>query len=132
MATTTFNLTTDSVWHRDGSLDLSATRAKFDEVLNRYHSAHNVENDTIMHAVNNVFSRNVGQKLTTGYVVSQAVQVELNAQSENHDVLTDRVQKFLRANASTKREDGKPFGILLGRTKHGSCVRWADVPVETK
>ena len=128
---TSFSLVNDCQRNADGSVDLEATTVKFVTLLQQY-TANDIDNETIDAALHATFDKHPGAVMNKPYVVGQVMNIELDVDPTSFDFVKERVESYLTANASAKREDGKPFGVLRGRAKSGSCVRWADVPVEEK
>lgn len=121
---TTINLATFAVRDEAGELDLSATVAKFEGALLQYQAERETELATIGAAVNAVFDAHKGASINMPAVTSLALQ-KLNVQPETYKALSERVQAFVRDNASEERGGGI-FRIAKG--KGGGVSRWADVP----
>lgn len=121
---TTINLATFAVRDSDGELDLDGTMTKFQGVLLQYQAERETELATIGAAVNAVFDQHKGATINMPAVTSFALQ-RLNVQPESYKVLAERIQTFVRDNASDERGKGL-FRIAKG--KGGGVTRWSDVP----
>lgn len=111
-----------------GSVDQVATAEKFEALVNRYVAESETEESTIADAINATFDTHLGQRLPMPSLINTALLVKMSCPPENLKVLTEKAQKYVRANAGTK-ESGALFGISKGPL--GGCHRWADVTEST-
>lgn len=125
------SLTVKLVRDADGVVDETATLSAAREAIARHVAQREVELSTILSAIQAVCDEKAGVHMNMPYVVNQAL-TKLNAQPENMSTLKERVETTIRANASTKREDGKLFRVLRGKPpagiQTGTFARWSDVP----
>jgi hypothetical protein len=111
------NIANYTVRNADGSIDHEASLAKFAGDLLRYEAERELEREVIAGAVHALFDKHLGKRLTTPYVVSEALK-SLNAQPENYKALTEKVQDFLRTSPE----------FNIGKGKGGGCARSCDLP----
>lgn len=107
------------VRNADSSVNQEATLAKFAEDLLRFEAERETENATIGVAVHALFDTHLGKRLSTPFVVGEALKA-LNAQPETYKVLTEKVTEYLRTDPA--------FSISKG--KGGGVGRVADLPVK--
>jgi hypothetical protein len=121
---TTINLSTFVERDASGALDLDTTMTKFQGALLQYQAERETELETIGTAVNAVFDEHRGATINMPAVTTLALQ-KLNVQPESYKALSERVQSFVRDNASDERNGGGTFRIAKG--KGGGVSRWVDV-----
>jgi hypothetical protein len=112
----------------DGKIDQDASREVFDNTLAQLVAQEETELSTVGAAVDSVLAANAGKHVPMDTLGAMAAQ-HLNADVSNFGALSEVALNYVRANASTKREDGKAFRIGRGRGQ-GGVIRWSDVPVE--
>ena len=119
---TTLNLSQFCVRNEDGTIDLVATKFKFEATLLQYQADRETEATVIANAVNALFDQFKGARLNMPYVVSQSLR-NLNCPPEIYKSMENKVKEYLHANAGDK-ETGALFGI--GKGKLGGVTRHAD------
>lgn len=103
----------------NGSIDSSATVAKFQAELAAFETGTAEEQTNIANAVSVVFDENPkGKRITMPTLCSLSV-AKLNAEVTNFQALHDKVRAFVKANTVT-------YGIAKG--KGGGVARLADLP----
>jgi hypothetical protein len=112
-----------------GVVDVSKTLAKFATDLSQFLAATETEGDVFESAVTAIFDKNKGARMNVPALTS-AVLSHLNVSYENFKIMDEKFKTWLRANASTKREDGKPYSVAKG--KNGGVFRWSDAPLSDK
>lgn len=105
----------------DGSVDASATVAKFETDLSAFVTETAEEQANIAAAVSAVYDENKGKRIAMPTLTSLAL-VKLNAQVENFQALGEKVQAFVRANTDT-------YSIAKG--KGGGVGRISDLPAKS-
>lgn len=101
-----------------GNIDHNATLAKFASDLRMFQANQDLERETLGRVVHGIFDRYPGRRLTTDYIVSEALRA-LNAQPENFKALTLKVKAYLK---------GSEFDTVKGP---GNGVgRIGDLPVK--
>lgn len=119
-----------------GAVDREASLDKFEAELVKYCAERETEQEVISEAVNAAFDKYPGAVITMPAVCTFALS-KLNAQPENHKILTERVQSYIRENSQGKvAEDGtaeRPDSMfVIGKGKNGGVRRRADIPVKTE
>lgn len=104
------NIASYTVRNSDGTINHEATLAKFAGDLLRYEAEREMEREVIAGAVHALFDRHLGKRMTTPFVVSEALK-SLNAQPENYKALTEKVQEFLRTTPEFHTGKGKGGGV---------------------
>jgi hypothetical protein len=117
---TTINLSTFAVRDEAGEMNLEATLQKFKEVLFQHQVERETELSTIGAAVHTVFDKNKGATINTPALLTMTL-LELNVQRENHKVLVERIQNFMRKNTVP---EGTTFRTSKG--KGGGVSRVCD------
>lgn len=105
----------------DGSVDVDQTVAQFTSDLNTFITETAEEQTNMASAVNAVFDKNLGQRITMPSLCAAAA-VELNAQPSNWQSINDKVASYVRSNTLE-------FSITKG--KNGGCARVRDLPVKS-
>lgn len=108
------NISNYIVRSANGSIDHEASLAKFAGDLLKWEADREVEREVIAGAVHALFDRHLGKRLTTPYVVSEALK-SLNAQPENYKTLTEKVAEFLRTSPEFDTTKGKGGGCARSR-----------------
>jgi len=115
-----------------GDVDRAASLDKFEEELVKYCAQREMEQETIADAVHAAFDKYVGANITMPALCTYAL-TKLNAQPENHKILTERVLSYVRENSQGKAsEDGstveRPTSVfVIGKGKHGGVKRRCDI-----
>lgn len=108
----------------DGSLDFAACAAKFESELIKYAAERETETQTIADAVDAVFAAYPALvKMNVPALITMTL-TKLNAQPENHKVLSERIHQYVQENAQGKtEEDGtqeRPDSkFVIGKGKGG-------------
>lgn len=118
---TSVNLATFCVRDESGAIDVGATVLKFEGEVQKYQAERELESETVGAAVNAVFDEHRGAVINMPAVTSMAL-TRLGVQPETYKVLSERVQEYIRTNATDTR--GGLFRIAKG--KGGGVTRWAD------
>jgi hypothetical protein len=113
------NVSSFIVCAADGSIDHEASIGAFAGALLKYEAERELENSTIGAVVHATFDAHLGKRLTTPYVVGEALK-SLNAQPENYKTLTNKVQEFIRTSPE----------FHTGKGKGGGVARICDLPTE--
>lgn len=118
----------------EGSVDVDATLAKCKAELIQFCAERETEEATIADAVCAIFDEYVGVRINMPALTGFALQ-RLNAQPQNHKVLTERVQAYVRSNSQGKTDDDgtqeRPGSLfLIGKGKGGGVARRCDLPVK--
>lgn len=117
------NINTDVVFGDNGTVDSSATRSAFEASLRKLASETETQLASIGTAVNAVFDKNHGQRLTLPALCSYTVN-EMNGPALNWTTLTERVSDYVHAQAK--------LGVLsITKGKGGGVARTADLPAKT-
>lgn len=115
-----------------GAVDRAACLDKFEEELVKYCAQREMEQETIAEAVHAAFDKYVGANITMPALCTYAL-TKLNAQPENHKILTERVLAYVRENSqgdktaeddSVERPDST---FVIGKGKHGGVRRRVDI-----
>lgn len=119
-----------------GAVDREACLDKFEAELVKYCAERETEQEVISEAVNAAFDKYHGANITMPALCTFAL-TKLNAQPENHKILTERVLAYVRDNSQGKTaEDGtveRPNSVfVIGKGKNGGVRRRADIPVKTE
>ncbi len=118
-----------------GHIDQAASEQAFRTALSRRIAELETEQDSIAAATAELFDQYRGQAIampTLGSLVAQ----KLNAQPENHAVLSERVKAYVRANSQeVKAADGTvtkhPDSLfVIAKGKNGGVSRRADMPAK--
>lgn len=105
----------------NGSIDSTATVAKFQTELAAFETGTAEEQSNIAGAVSAVFDENPkGSRITMPTLCSLAV-AKLNAEVTNYQALSDKVHAFVKANTDT-------YSVAKG--KGGGVGRIADLPAK--
>lgn len=126
MSSITVNLVTV-----DGRTDEAASEEAFRTAMKAHIASRELELSTIADAVNAVFDRYLGTSINMPALTSFALQ-ELNAQPENHKVLSERVAQYVRDNAQGEKDKetgavARPDSLfVIGKGKGGGVTRRAD------
>lgn len=118
-----------------GSIDQAASEQAFRTALSRRIAELETEQGQIADATAELFDQYRGQAIPMPTVGSMVAQ-KLNAQPENHAVLSERVKAYVRANSQeTKDAAGvvtqHPDSLfLIGKGKNGGVSRRADRPAK--
>lgn len=105
----------------DGSVDQDSTVAQFKSDLATFVTESAEEQSNIASAVNAVFDKNLGQRITMPALCAAAA-AELNAQPQNWQSITEKVAAYVRSNT-------QDFSIAKG--KGGGTARVRDLPVKS-
>lgn len=139
MSTTTKHALTVALVTVAGQIDQEASLEAFSTQLEQYVLEREGQQELIAEHVASLFSeeKNRGKAIPMPTVASM-VASKLNVQPENHAVLVDRIQQYLRDNSQGKKlEDGtseRPnslFVVTKGAGNGGCRVR-ADMPAKTE
>lgn len=122
----TIVLSSFAVRTADGSVDETATAAKFENLVSKYVVDSETEEATIADAINATFDDHRGQRLPMPSLINTALLVKMSCPPANHKVLSDKAAKYVRANAGER--GSSLFSIAKG--PQGGCARWSDLPVE--
>jgi hypothetical protein len=123
------------VRYADGSLNFAETCSRFEAELVKYASEREVETQTIANAVDAVFDAYPALvKMNVPALITMTL-VKMNAQPENHKVLSDRIHSYIRDNAQGEiAEDGtqeRPSSkFLIGKGKGGGVGLRARIEAE--
>jgi hypothetical protein len=118
-----------------GSIDQAASEQAFRTALSRRIAELETEQGQIADATAELFDQYRGQAIPMPTVGSMVAQ-KLNAQPENHAVLSERVKGYVRANSQeTKDAAGNvtqhPDSLfVIGKGKNGGVSRRADRPAK--
>lgn len=119
----------------DGRTDKDASTAAFVSAMETHIASRELELETIADAVNAVFDRYLGTSINMPALCSFALQ-ELNAQPENHKVLSERTAQYVRDNAQGDKDketglEPRPDSLfVIGKGKGGGVHRRADRPAK--
>ena len=111
----------DYVVMSKGSVDVEATVSSFRAALVKHLAERETQNATIASAVHAVFDKNRGQVINMPALTGLALQ-ELNAQPENYNTLSDRIQEYVR-----EQSKGDASLFIITKGKGGGCKRRADI-----
>jgi hypothetical protein len=118
---------------RDGSgvVDLEASNDKFQSELVKYCAERETEQETIAEAVHACFDQYKGVRINMPALCTFTL-TKLNAQPENHKVLTERVMEFVRSQSQGKAADdgtveNPTSTFLIGKGKGGGVARRCDL-----
>lgn len=139
MSSTSFSFVSDcAVASSTGKIDVQATLAKFNTMLQTHIAERELEEGEIARVVSDIFDGVKTTRVNMPYVIGKALAA-LNVQPENHAALTEKVQSYLRANAQGKvtitgegknkvRTEERPTSLLvIGKGKLGGIGRRADL-----
>jgi hypothetical protein len=118
-----------------GSIDQAASEQACRTALARRIAELETEQGQIAEATAELFDQYRGSAIPMPTVGSMVAQ-RLNAQPENHAVLSERVKSYVRANSQeTKAADGTvtqhPDSLfVIGKGKNGGVTRRADRPAK--
>jgi hypothetical protein len=85
-----------------GSVDVLGSATKYAEALQAWCAEHEVDSDTIETAVEAVFDRFDGKRMSVPALIGYAV-TELAASPEQHKALTARVHAYMKGQKETGR-----------------------------
>ena len=128
-----------------GGMDFDATIAKFAGRLTEFEALDSMETDKIAEAVNSVFDKypNIPLNMDT---ISGFATMAMNPSPDMHNILKDRIKKYIRDNADASEKKDKETGEIIqfaepDRTRafsikkgrgQGGVRRWSDVPMVNK
>ncbi len=110
----------------DGAIDQTATLAKVGEALVAFAALDANQSSDFAKAIDAVFDAHPGVRIPLPALANEAMK-SLNVDVMNYQVISERVQTFVRNN-SGDRETGRKYGMSKG--KGGGVGRWSDIPVE--
>jgi hypothetical protein len=115
----TIVLNTYVVRFSNGSIDHSATLAKFEGDLFSFAQEREKEESVIAEALHGIFDSHKGKRIPMPFLTSEVLRV-LNVQPENFKSLTEKVQEYVRA-----CDD-----FSIGKGKGGGVGRACDLPAK--
>jgi hypothetical protein len=89
-----------TVFGSDGSVDVAASATAYSKALTAWKAQNEIPTETIEAAVEAVFDRFQGQRLSMPALLHEAVS-ELNGQPSQHKALTTRVQSYVAGQCGT-------------------------------
>ena len=117
----------------DGNIDQTASLAAFETALVRRATEREIERTGIAEAVSELFDENLGKSIPMPTVASM-VCAKLNVPAESHNVISERVLDYIRAQDQGKVVEGvaeRPDSLfVVAKGKGGGCGRRADLPVK--
>lgn len=94
----------------DGSISHEETIAKFAKDLANYTAQRELEADTIGVVVHGLFNQYLGRRLSTDYVVSEALK-SLQATPDNFKTLTMRIKEYIKSSPDFDTLKGPGNGV---------------------
>jgi hypothetical protein len=127
-------ITITLVQSTDGTIDQAGSEAAFASALSKYVAEREIEQTQIADKVSALFTEHLGKHIALPTVAGLVAQM-LNAQPENHSILTERISDYIRDNSQGKKShDGtveRPASMfVISKGKHGGVARRADLPVK--
>ena len=114
----------------DGSVDQTATLAKFSKELDSFLQEIEQTDGLIAEAVNSVLDETGGSPVAKDNLVNRVVLQKLNATNESYSMIESRVRQFVKENTGKTREDGKL--LRSSRGTGGGICRWSDFSESTE
>jgi hypothetical protein len=129
---TTLNITL--INDDNGQVDVQATLTAAEDQITTYKANRELEQDSILSALNTVFDNNPGVNMNMPFVINEALRgLNVSASPANYQTLHDRVHGYIQANSQGKTDKDtkmveRPESLfVIGKGKGNGLRRRADI-----